>query len=110
MKEQKAPLTRMQRRWLLNYYCRKILSARQIQQTYGWTIEELSLIRPKSEEHYLTRCPKCQSKNIAMNRHYTNMGISCVNAVCRECGTYSHAKDYESAMVLWNQGKVHLSH
>ena len=106
----RAELTRIERRKLLNLYHRKILSAHQIKRDFGWTIAELSLIQPVSEEHYLIKCPKCQSRSVAMYRHYTNMRTYRVSAICRDCGTRSTSNTYIGAMVDWNKEKVCISH
>ena len=106
----KAPLTPMDKRWLLNYYCRGIFNKEQIKKIWGWSVEELSPDKIVSEEHYLARCPKCQSNNVAMRRNYGSIGVVSVNAICRECHTYSVGKDYLNAMVLWNKGNVKVTH
>ena len=109
-KPKKVELSRLERRKILNLYARRLINASEIYNRYGWTVEELSLVRPISEEHYLIKCPKCNSDSVAMSRHYTNVGVSCVSAVCRDCGTSSLARDFVTAMVKWNKEEVRLTH
>ena len=106
----KAQLTSLQRRWLLNYYHRHILTANQIKKTYGWTIDELSLVHPKTTEHYFIKCPKCSGHSIAMSKHYGSHNVPLVEAVCRECGTRAIGKDSIEAMVRWNKEQVIFTH
>lgn len=108
--KKKVPLTRMQRRWLLNYYCRKIMTKDEIMSKYGWTIQELSLVEERSEEHYLVKCPKCQNRSVAMYRHYNNMSVPCVSVICKDCNTRSFSSTYIGAMEKWNSGEVRMSH
>ena len=106
----KVSLTRLQRLKILNLYVRGLISKSEIYRQYGWTIDELSLNKPVSEEHYLIKCPKCHSNSVVMSRHYTNIGISGVSVVCRDCGTNAFARDYMSAMVKWNREEVSFTH
>ena len=73
-------------------------------------VNGIRITHSKAEEHYLCKCPKCNSDNIAMSKHYTNMGVIGVDAICRECHTHAFAKDRISAMVLWNKGQVTYTH
>ena len=109
-KIKKVQLTKLQKRKILNLYCRGILNKEQIYKAYGWTLKELYPDTTVSEEHYLIRCPKCQSHNIAMYRHYSNVGVIRVSALCRECHTRASGKTYLDAMVAWNKEQVVVTH
>lgn len=78
--------------------------------------------RDNPEEHYLCRCSKCNSNNIAIVRVCpcvkSNLTAKsncrkqqpviaynyCYKVVCRECGTYTMRNNYVDAMVSWNNG------
>lgn len=107
----KAPLTSLQRRWLSNYHLRGGLTRQQIKKTWGWTVDELSTVKPQSNRHFLMFCPKCHSSNVAIKRHYTNMGVIGVSVVCRDCDTNVFERDYETAKKSWNNRvKIRYSH
>lgn len=106
MKTAKVPLTPLQKKKLVNYISRGVFTREQVKHYWGWTLEELRPTNVKSEEHYLIRCPKCNSKSVAMVRHYTNMNTPVVHAQCRDCGAYSLGKDYMDAMVKWNKEQI----
>lgn len=113
-------LTIEQKAQLYQMYSENRLSKRIILR-FGYDISDLfeaykitmRTQRDNNNEHYLCRCSKCNSRNVAIIRacsHANKKKQPVIHhnyyyrVMCRECGTETVSNNYVDAMVLWNKG------
>lgn len=133
LKQQKrVVLTTEEKALLYEYYYNKMLDKKSVQK-YGYKLEELfecykALHKPNNDnvnEHYLCRCPRCNSDNITMYRACPTVKSSattkcyhakskilishnnCIKIRCKDCDFEKMYSDtYINSMVKYNHSNI----